>query len=207
VIRRAAVPQARAAIVLTDSSGQNTLTNADERTILASLAIKSLNENVVVSAELINPDNEQHLTRAKVDNILIAGEFNGFIFSAATFSKGISAMVKEMLSLEGRSRIKVSPIPPAFVGKTFGELMEHFIKAGKGILIGLLMEEKKISFDDLISDDTSAIDVFIKRKFAEASIDLAGEEARQERIMLNPGPDHVISDMVSAFLISSAEAA
>lgn len=205
-LRRGAAAAARAAIVVSDTSGSNSAANADERTILGSLAVKSLNPSITISAEIANPENEQHLRRAKVDSILIAGEFNGFLFAASTFSKGLAAAVKEMLSLQSRSRIRVAAIPSSYVGKTFGDLMEHFIRMGKGILIGLLTEEKKISFDDLISDDTSAIEVFIKRKFAEASIDLGEEQAHQEQVMLNPGPDHVITDMVSAFVIGESEA-
>jgi voltage-gated potassium channel len=205
VLKRGSVATARSAIVVSDSSGQNTIANADERTILASLALKSLNPNISTSAELVNPENEQHLKRANVDNILVNGEFNGFLFANSTTARGIPLLIKELLSFESRTNLTLTSIPPNFVGKSFGELMDHFLKTGKGILIGLLSEEKKISLDDILSEDTSAIDTFIKRKFAEAEIDLGDEEKEQEQILLNPDPDHIISETESAFLIGSSE--
>jgi len=203
VLRRGSLSAARAAIILADSSGSNTLANADERTILSTLAIKSLNSDITTSAELVNPENAQHLRRADVDDILVNGEFNGFLFATSTFSKGIPKLVKEILSFDGRNSIRLLPIPPAFVGKTFAELLEHFLESGRGILVGLLAEEKGIAFEDLISDDTSAIDVFIKRKFAEASIDIGEEEQKKEQVMVNPAPGYVVTENESAFVIGS----
>ena len=203
VLSRGALSTARAAIILADSSGQNTLANADERTILATLAVKSLKSDITTSAELVNPENAQHLKRANVDDILVNGEFNGFLFASSTFAKGIPKLVKEMLSFEGRGNIGLVPIPQSFVGKTFAELLNHYLQSGRGILVGLLAEEKSIAFEDLLSDDTSAIDVFIKRKFAEASIELGEEERQQEQVMVNPDPGTVLTENLSAFVIGS----
>lgn len=204
-LKRGAVNTAKAAIVLSDSSGHNTLANADERTILTTLAIKSLSAEITTSAELVNSENAQHLKRANIDDILVNGEFNGFLFATSTFVKGVPNLVKEILSFEGKNTIMLLPVPSTFVGKTFAELMEHFYKNKRGILIGLLSEEKKIAFEDILSDDTSAIDVFIKRKFAEAAIDLGEEGKEEESVLINPESDHVITDTESAFLIGAAD--
>lgn len=207
VLVRAAINDAQAAIILSDISGNHTLDNADERTILATLAIKSLNPEIQTCAELMDKSKEQHLKRANVDEILINGEFNGFLFASATHSKGISHLVREMLSVKSKNRIRVERVPEGFVGKKFSELLDYYLKQKKGIVIGLLSEEKSISFDDLISDDTSAIDNFIKRKFAEAEIDLAQEGSREEQLILNPDPERLITENDSLFLIGSAELA
>jgi len=34
-----------------------------------------------------------------------------------------------------------------------------------GIVVGILSEDKKMTLDDILSDDSSAIDSFIKQKF------------------------------------------
>ncbi len=202
ILNKASITTAKAAILLSDSSGGKTLQNADERTILAALGIKSLNPDIILSAELVNPENEQHLKRANVDDIVIYGEFNGFLHASSTVSTGIPLLVKEMLSIEGGHLIKNIPIPSQFVGKTFLELAEYFLENGKGILIGVLSEEKKMTLDDILSEDSSAIDEFIKRKFAEAEIDLAEEETKEElQIKINPGKDYVIKDTDSAFVL------
>jgi len=202
ILKKASIANARAAILLADESGENTLDNADERTILASLAIKSLNPDIILSAEIVNPENEQHLKRANVDDIIIYGEFNSFLLASSTLSSSIPLLVKELLSFEGKNLLKNISIPAQFVGKTFFELTEHFLKSGEGILIGILSEEKKMTLDDILSEDSSAIDAFIKRKFAEAEIDLYENEEKEElKIKLNPGKDYTIGDNDSAFVL------
>jgi voltage-gated potassium channel len=202
-LRRASLGSARAAIVLSDTSGKNTLTNADERTILAALAIKAINPEIVTSAELVNPENEGHLRRANVDDILVYGEFNAFLLSSATVSPAIPRVTKELLSYHSRSFLKQVGIPLGFVGKTFAELSEHFLKSGTGVLLGFLSEEKKMSLDDILSEGSSAIDAFIKEKFAEAELDVFEGEKEELEIRLNPGSEYVIKDNESAFVIGS----
>jgi len=203
-LRRASLSSARAAIVLSDTSGKNTLSNADERTILAALAIKAINPDIVTSAELVNPENEGHLRRANVDDILVYGEFNGFLLSSATISPAIPRVTKELLSYQSRSFLKQVGVPLGFVGRTFAELSEHFLKSGTGVLIGFLSEEKKMSLDDILSEGSSAIDAFIKAKFAEAELDVFEGEKQELEIRLNPGSEYVIKDNESAFVIGSS---
>ena len=203
-LRRASLASARAAIVLSDTSGKNTLTNADERTILAVLAIKAINPDIVTSTELVHPENEGHLRRANVDDILVYGEFNGFLLSSATLSPAIPRVTRELLSYQSRSYLKQVGIPLGFVGKTFAELSEHFLKSGTGVLIGFLSEEKKMSLDDILSEGSPAIDAFIKAKFAEAELDVFEGEKEELEIRLNPGSEYVIKDNESAFVIGSS---
>jgi voltage-gated potassium channel len=204
LLRRGAIASARAAIILSDTSGRNTLSNADERTILAALAVKAMNPDIVITAELVNPENEGHLHRANVDDILVYGEFNGFLLSSATVSPAIPRVTKQLLSFDSRSHLKQVGIPAGFVGRTFAELSEHLLNSGGGVLIGILSEEKKMSLDDILSEGSSAIDAFIKAKFAEAELDVFEGEREQLEIKLNPGPDYVIREHEAAFVIGEA---
>jgi voltage-gated potassium channel len=201
VLKKANIEQARAVILLADEGGREDRGNADERTILAAFTIKSLNSDVMISAEVFNPENEPHLKRANVDNILVNGEFNSFLFAHGARQKGITRAVKEMLSTAGSNTLAQCDIPQAYVGKSFQELSENFLRAGKGVLLGFLSQEKKMSIDDILSADTSAIDSFILRKFQEADIDLAEEQKEELQIRLNPGSDYVIKDTDIAFVI------
>ncbi|MCW8965745.1 MAG: ion channel, partial [Candidatus Pacearchaeota archaeon] len=201
ILTRGAIRGAKAAIILSDNSGQNTITNADERTILATLAIKSLRNEILTSAELVNPENRQHLIRAKVDEILVNGEFNGFLLSTSAVSVGIPLLVKEILSFESKFMIKQVPVPSTFIGKSFKEFLDYFYNAGKGIVIGVLSEEKKMTLDDLLSEGSDAIDEFIKKKFKEAEVNLLGEEKEEQKILLSPGEDYVIGETDIAFVI------
>jgi len=205
VLKRACLNTAKSAILLSDDSGEKTLANADERTILAALAIKALNPDITTSAELLNPENEQHLIRANVEDILVSGEFNGFLLAFSTLSPAIPLLAKEMLSFASRKFIKQAPVPPPMVGKTFLELSEHFLKSGSGTLIGLLAEEKKISLGDILSEGSKAIDEFIRQKFAEAELDVFEGQKQQLKILLNPGAQYVVKATDSAFLIGAVE--
>ncbi len=201
VLKKANIESARAVILLADERGRDERGNADERTVLSAFTIKSLNHDVMISAEILNPENEQHLKRANVENILVYGEFNGFLFAHSARQKGITRAAKEMLSTTGENTLSQCEIPVGFVGKTFQDLSENFLRAGRGVLVGFLSQEKKMGIDDILSADTSAIDSFILRKFHEADIDLAEEQKEAMHIRLNPGCEYVIKDTDIAFVI------
>ncbi len=202
VLRRGSANLAQSAILVPDLSGGKSVEDADQRTILAALALKSLNPDMVICAEVINPDNQQHLLRANVDDILVSGEFSGFLLSHGTAEKGIPRIVRQILNgTEGRGLRQLS-VPSAFIGKTFFELSEFLLKGGKGIAVGILSEEKKMNLDDILSDDSSSIDAFIKRKFMEAEIDLAEEQKSAAQVRLSPPADYVMRDTDKVFVIS-----
>ncbi len=203
ILKKANVEAARAAIILADEKGREGQGNADERTVLAAFTIKSLNHGLSVSAELLNAENEQHLRRAGVDNVLVYGEFNGYLFAAGTSQQGITRAAKELLSGAGTSALVQCDVPASFYGKSFKDLSDHFLKNGRGVLVGFLSQETKMRVDDILSDDTSAIDAFIIRKFKEADIDLAEEKKEELKIRLNPGNDYVIRDSDAAFVIGN----
>jgi voltage-gated potassium channel len=205
VLRRASIQTAKTAIILADTAARSgAAIGPDERTILTALAVKALNSEVNTVAEVIDGENEQHLRRANVDEILVNGEFNGFLLSSAAVAPAIPLVTKELLSFESPNFLKQVAVPMGYVGKTFGELSEHFMSSGAGVLIGLLSEENKMSLDDILSEGSSAIDAFIKQKFAEAELDVFEGEREELRIRLNPGRDYVIRDNEAAFVIGGA---
>ncbi|MBN2353120.1 MAG: potassium channel protein [Spirochaetales bacterium] len=203
ILKKANIEAARAAVILADEKGLTGRENADERTVLAAFTAKSLNRGLRVSAELLNGENEQHLRRAGVDNILVYGEFNGYLFAAGTAQTGITRAAKELMSGAGGAAFTQCEVPAPFFGKSFKELSDHFLKSGRGVLVGFLSQETKMRVDDILSADTSAIDAFIIRKFKEADIDLAEEKKEEMKIRLNPGSDYVIQDTDVAFVIGN----
>ena len=190
VLARANILQARSAILLADTSGQRSLEKADERTILATLAIKSMAKEVRTCAELLKPENKQHLNRANVDEIVVRGEHIGSLLAGATVSPGIPRVISSLLSPEEENNLWKVEIPGRFVGKPVGELSAYLKENSQALLIALLSERKGLVLDDILTDDLSAIDQFIKRKFEEAEKDLPGKKDRV-LVTLNP-PDHTI---------------
>jgi voltage-gated potassium channel len=70
----------------------------------------------------------------------------------------------------------------------------------------VLAEEKKMSLDDIISGDSSAIDDFIKRKFAEAETDYFEEGPKALDVRVNPGAGYVLQDTDRIYLVGPVEA-
>jgi len=202
ILKRANIASAESAILLADTSSHSSQHNADERTILTAMAIKSLNPKIKTSAQLIKEENEEHLKRAEVDEIITDGEFSGFLISNAAISPGIHQLLKELLSFQFGNTIIKSQIPKSMVNKTFKELSSYYHEKKNSILIGVMTEEDDISLNDILSDDYSAIDEFIRRKFAEAESSFFDEEKSRMDIKINPGSDYVILDNDVAFIIT-----
>lgn len=201
-LARANVKFAKSSIILADLSG-DTAEKSDEKCILATLTIKSMAPKTWVSAELLNAENRPHLKRAAADEIIVDGEYSGYLLTAATLSPGITNVIHELMSFGYGSEIWHRKIPPQFVGKTFEELARHFFDTSGEILIGVITRQKSIALDDILKDDFSQIDEFIKRKFEQAGKKTLSQEIESVGVKVNPGREYVISDNDLAVVISA----
>jgi voltage-gated potassium channel len=200
VLARGNIFHARSAILLADTSGQQSLEKADERTILATLAIKSMAPEVKTCAELLNPENRQHLMRANVDEIVLRGEHIGSLLAGATTSPGLPRVISSLLSPEEENKLWKVEIPARFVEKPVSEF-SAYLKKSQALLIALLSERKGLALDDILTDDYSAIDQFIKRKFEEAEKDFPGKKDRI-LVTLNPADDLILNQDHTAVVIA-----
>jgi len=205
VLERANVQHARAVVVLADKSGDNTLGKADERTILATLAIKAVAPRVTVCAEILNPESEQHLRRARADEIMLRGRHTGHLLASAVVNPGVPEFLNELLNLEIGCRLMRVPAPREFLGKTFKELAAHYVEREDDIVVGLVLETRGIEMEDILSGDLSAVDLFIKEKLAEAGEEVLGATKRI-RAIVNPPRGHVLKEGESLVVIRRREA-
>ena len=201
VLERVNITKARSAIILADTSGQLSLEKADEHTILGTLAVKSLAPEVKTCAELLNPENRQHLKRANVDEIVVRGEHLGNLLASATVSPGLPRVFSLLLSPEEENKMWKVEIPSSYIGKTAGELASYFRDNHQALLLALLSERKGLALDKILTDDYSAIDQFIKRKFEEADRDFFGKKERVQ-VVLNPANDVVIGEEDAAVVLA-----
>ena len=192
VLLRANTTKAKFALIMADTSGAHANDRMDERTTLAALAIKSLAPSIKIIAELLNAENKPHLKRANVDEIIVHGEHIGSLLASAINSPGIPRMFSSILSLGDGNKLWRTEIPKQFIGGTFSELFNYYREKQQAILIGFLHEKKSVKLDDLLSDNTSIIDVFIKEKLKEAKKDLFHEK-EETRIIINPEDGYVIT--------------
>jgi voltage-gated potassium channel len=201
VLARANITRARSAILLADTSGQRSLEKADERTILATLAIKSMAPGVKTCAELLKPENRQHLIRANVDEVVLRGEHIGSLLAGATTSPGLPRVISSLLSPEEENKLWKVEVPARFMGKPVSEFSAHLKEKSQALLVALISERKGLALDDILTDDYSAIDQFIKRKFEEADKDLLGKKERI-LVLLNPPDATVLTHEHSAVVIA-----
>lgn len=203
VLDRANVREAEAAIVIADMAG-GTAGNADERTIIATLAIKSMEPHVMTCAELLNRDNEQHLRRAEVDDVIVSGEDSGLLLASAIVARGVPQVVRELLSFDFGNSFYRCDIPRQFVGRPSIELSEYFRTQHQAILMALVTEEANIELNDILGGDDSLIDNFIRQKFAEAQKTGIGGEKQKISTVVNPKDDHVIQPEYAAIVVANA---
>ncbi|MEW5722537.1 MAG: ion channel [Thermodesulfobacteriota bacterium] len=201
ILGRANVKHARAAIILSDSSGSHPYEKADERTIFGCLAIKSMSPAVKTCAELRDPENKEHLLRANVDEIVVRGEYNAAILAGAAAASGLSTVVKSLFDVNEPNKLWRTKIHERFVGQPLSELAEHIRTKYSAILLAIVTETDPIRLEDILSPDASAIDQFIKRKFEESGKDYFSSNKKRVAVQLNPPHDYMITPHDAAIVL------
>ena len=192
VLLRANVSQATFVMIMADQSGGHPRERSDERTALAALTVKSLAPHVKTIAELLNEESRPHLKRANVDEIVVRGEHVGSLLAGAINSPGLPRVISSILSLGDRNKLWRTHIPGIFVNKPFRELSAHYREKDHAILIGIMKEKKAIKLEDILSDNTSMIDTFIREKIRESKKEFSVEKDAV-KININPDDDYMIA--------------
>lgn len=200
-LRRADVRHARVAVVLI-SYRMDSMLRSDEKAVLAVLTLRELGPEVRIVAECFANSYRGHLRRAGADQVVVSGELDGFMLTAAAVSPGLDSSVKDALSFGAGHDLWTAPIPAEFAGRTFRELARHWLEEKCWMLLGLVQEHKQLGTQDVLSGETSGIDSFIVRQFELAG---RGQGGSQHLHFMNPGPDHIISEHDRAIVIFPAE--
>ncbi len=183
ILRRAHVQYARCTILLSGSGKDSKST--DDKTILTALAIKSMNKKVRVVAEIHHKENIPHLERARADEIVLTGEFNGFLLSNASDNSGMGLIMHELIGEQGKSCFQEELLPENLIGKTFADAVEYY-REKQSIAIGLLHEIQNLDLEDILGADSSSVDAFIRAAFESSGKDFFGRKQRKIEPRLNP---------------------
>ncbi len=187
MLEKANIKHAQSVIIVADVN-ELTSNKADEKTIIATLAIKNMHPKVRLYAQAVNPDNAAHLQRAKADDVVISDKYSGFLLAMHVTNPGIPRVIDELLSFEYGNEIVRMEIPDEWVGKTFEELARLFKAQKDAILFGIGRETKSVALHDLLSDNDSYLDVFIRQKLQESGRKFSEENRMTFRI--NPPQDY-----------------
>jgi voltage-gated potassium channel len=202
VLELANVRQAATVIILSDTA-QGDIASADERAVLGTLAVKTMNPRARVCVEVTEPKSAPHVRRAGASEVIVHGEYDPFLITSAAMSEGVVLAVRRLLSYVDKSCLQQKVIPAEFVGKRFEELAAHFREKQNVMLVGLFCKGRALCAEDVLSSDYSLIDDFIERKFKEAGKEYLGAQLEIPQANLNPGDDYVIRQNEVALVIGS----
>jgi voltage-gated potassium channel len=202
ILELANVKQAATVIILSDTA-QGDISGADERAILGTLAVRTMNPRARVCVEVTEPNSAPHVRRAGAREVIVHGEYDPFLITSAAMAEGVVLAVRQLLSYGDKSCLQQKVIPAEFIGKRFGELAAHFRERQNVMLVGLFCKGRALCADDVLSSDYSLIDDFIERKFKEAGKEYLGAQLEIPQANLNPGDGYVIRQNEVALVIGS----
>ena len=198
VLKRANIIAAKGVIIVPDNSLSSSQ-GADEKTVFATMTIKSISEKIKVYTQLIRSETIPYIERAKVDDYFISSQTVPYFLSTNIVSPGLNSVIWELLSYDKDNVLKSTEIPREYIGKTFKELSSYYKEKRGSIVIALIQYQDILKMKNINSADTSSIDAFIKRKFEEAGRLINDLEKR--KISINPTDDYLIKEFEHAVLI------
>jgi voltage-gated potassium channel len=134
---KAGVRQASTAVILSDRRGGRSEQDADARTLLAALTIERMNPRVHTCAELNNRDYGAHLQVGGVNDFVVGGEHSAILLARAALHRGITGLVTGLLTAECGNQFYKLPLPTAWVGRTFDELLPQAKQEHEAILVAV----------------------------------------------------------------------
>lgn len=137
-LRRANVTMARKVLILSDTFESSADAEADSKTIMTVLSIRTLSKDVYICAEMINRKYESNLKQAMCDEILFKREVSQKILSYTSVENGMGHILYDLLSQrENGSRLRTVDIEEKYFDKPFLEYKEGETEAPY-IVLGLL---------------------------------------------------------------------
>jgi voltage-gated potassium channel len=201
VLVRANVRQAFKAIILAGRQEGDTAADVDQRTLITALTLKSLNPKIKILAELLRAENKSYLERAGAEQILIRGQYDSSIMAGAIASPGLYRVMDALLNAEGFTVWAVD-VPSTFHGRPVKDLAAYLKEQHEALLIATYSEGRALSLEDLLGDEPSSIDEFIRSKFVETGMTHLFGRAKME-FHINPSDSDVLGPHDKAVVIAS----
>ena len=136
-LKQAGIERAKTCLVLADTTGGRSEQDADARTILASLTVEKINENVYTCAELLNRSYATHLELGKVNEYVISGEYGAYMIAQAGMHRGLIDVLGELLSYERGNEFFRAAVPPSWIGLQFDEKLSELKLKQNAILVAV----------------------------------------------------------------------
>lgn len=141
-LKKAQIADADAVIILADKSNQRSDQDVDARTILTVLGIKKNYPSLYVCAEVVSPDNIEHIKNAGVDEFISSFEYTGNMLAHTVANRGIAKVYSELLQSNVGNKLVKSIADIGAVDKTFFECSKYYSEKFNSVLIGVEREKK-----------------------------------------------------------------
>ena len=197
-LHRASITTADSVIVIPNNLNNDNESH-DEKTIFATLTIKSIDASIRVVAYLLDRENLTHIKRAEADEVVVSDDFSLNILASHIVDPGVPQASNHLINTSSDSRLKRKTIPANFIGKKYSELFDHYRGDDGSLLIGLYYEDENLGIGSILSSDTSSLDKFIEQKLKEGGISL--QEQSKVHVNVNPSLDYIIKEGEKALLI------
>ncbi len=199
ILLKANIKEAKNIILLFDKSKANS-SPSDERTIIASHNISYMKLKGKISIQLQDEKYLPNIRREKISNVVIYDNLGGNLLANSAINPSIPDFVQEVLKATDGKGFKEIQIPAAYVNKPFEELSTFLREERNLIILGIVSVFPEVSIEEIISDDSSSIDQFIKSQF-----ELSGKKFKTDQaashIKLKPESDYLIQDTDKAIVL------
>ena len=195
---KASIANANTVIIVPNGTSTE-MASHDEKTIFATLTIKSINSAIRVVAYILHRENLTHIKRAAADEVVVSDDYSAHLLASHVVEPGIPQTVNQLMESDSNARIKRVSIPTKFVGRNYAELFDYYNKENDAILIGICSEDEHLGIGAVLSSDASTLDAFIERKLKEGGISL--QEESMVHVHINPEKNYMIKDGEQAIII------
>ena len=197
-LNKASIADANTVIIVPNGTTAE-MASHDEKTIFATLTIKSISSAIRVVAYILHRENLTHIKRAAADEVVVSDDYSAHLLASHVIEPGIPQTVNQLMESDSHARIKRVPIPQKFIGQSYDELFDYYKKEKSAILIGICSEDENLGIGAVLSSDASTLDAFIERKLKEGGISL--QEESKVHVHINPQTNYMIKDDEQAIII------
>ena len=194
ILENANIKNANHAIILSDSEKYN-----DDKTIIASLTMKNMNNKIKIIADLFDKEKTSYLKRANVDTIILKDEFENNMINSQISHPGIPEVINTLMTTNKKHHLTSVKIPEKFIDKKYSDVEKYLHKENGLLCIGIYNEKENLGFSDFLSSDESGLDAFIEKKLKESGQSL--EKEQNTSIKLNPDKNYIIKKHEGAIVI------